>query len=78
MCEEIDGIQLNFASDKLFLLNLLLAFLMFGIALSLKAADFKRIVETPRKAFAGLISQYIFLPLLTYALVLIFTHAMMI
>jgi BASS family bile acid:Na+ symporter len=73
MCEEIDGIQLNFASDKLFLLNLLLAFLMFGIALSLKVADFKRIVETPRKAFAGLISQYIFLPLLTYALVLIFT-----
>ncbi len=72
MCETIDSIQLNFASDKLFLLNLLLAFLMFGIALSLKIADFKRIVESPRKAMAGLLSQYVFLPVLTFALVLLF------
>ncbi len=72
MCDVIDGIHLNFESDKLFLLNLLLAFLMFGIALNLKLSDFKRIVETPRKALAGLLSQYVFLPLLTFALVLIF------
>ncbi|MFI5172537.1 MAG: bile acid:sodium symporter family protein, partial [Chitinophagales bacterium] len=71
MCDSIDSIRLNFSPDKLILLNLLLAFLMFGISLSLKAADFKRIVESPRKAIAGCLSQYVVLPSLTYLLVII-------
>lgn len=71
MCEGIDAIKLNFDEDKLFLLNLILAFLMFGISLSLKIADFKRLFETPRKAIAGVISQYFALPLATYLIVII-------
>lgn len=71
MCEHIDQITLHFDENKLLLLNLLLGFLMFGIALDLKIADFKRIVDSPRKAMAGLLSQYVFLPLLTFALVMI-------
>lgn len=71
MCEYIDTIKLNFSPDKLILLNLLLAFLMFGISLSLKTADFKRIIDSPRKAIAGCISQYLVLPLVTYLLVIV-------
>ncbi|MBC8046639.1 MAG: bile acid:sodium symporter, partial [Fimbriimonadaceae bacterium] len=71
MCEFIDAIKLNFDEDKLFLLNLILAFLMFGISLNLKIADFKRILETPRKALAGFLSQYAALPIVTYLLVLV-------
>jgi BASS family bile acid:Na+ symporter len=70
MCENIDAIQLNFDEEKLFLLNLILAFLMFGISLNLKLADFRRIAETPRKALAGFLSQYIALPAVTFLLVL--------
>lgn len=70
MCEEIDGIQLNFSSDNMLLLNLLLAFLMFGIALDLKTEHFKRLWEYPKKSLVGIGSQYIVLPLLTYLIVL--------
>lgn len=72
MCENIDSLRLNFDPDKLFLLSCLLAFLMFGIALNLKVADFKRIVEAPRKAIAGVLSQYLVLPVITYLIVIIF------
>lgn len=72
MCDSIDAIKLNFEADKLLMLNFLLAFLMFGIALSLKIADFKRIVASPRKALAGLLSQYVALPVITYILVIVF------
>jgi len=70
MCESIDALRLNFDPDKLFMLSCLLAFLMFGIALNLKIADFKRIIEAPRKALAGILSQYVLLPLITYLIVI--------
>ena len=71
MCENIDSLRLNFDPDKLFMLNILLAFLMFGISLNLKVTDFKRILEMPRKAIAGILSQYVLLPIITYMLVII-------
>lgn len=71
MCDTIDSIRLNFDSSNLYLLNFLLAFLMFGIALDLKVEHFKRLIEQPRKAIAGLLSQYVVLPLLTFLIVII-------
>lgn len=67
----IDEIKLNFNSDSLLLLNFLLAFLMFGIALNLKTEDFIRLIKEPRKAIVGILSQWIVLPILSYLLVLI-------
>lgn len=72
MCETIDTIRLNFDNGNLVLLNFLLAFLMFGIALDLKVEHFRRLIENPRKAFAGLLSQYVVLPLITFLIVIIF------
>ncbi len=71
MCESIDAISLRFDQDNLFLLNFILAFLMFGIALDLKVEHFRRLKEEPRKAIAGLLSQYVVLPLLTFLIVII-------
>jgi bile acid:Na+ symporter, BASS family len=71
MCESIDSLQLNFSSENMLLLNLLLAFLMFGIALDLKAEHFKRIWQHPKKSLVGIASQYLILPLLTYLIVLV-------
>lgn len=70
-CETIDGIQLNFDSGNLVLLNFLLAFLMFGIALDLKMEHFRRLIEQPRKAIAGILAQYVALPLLTFLIVVL-------
>ncbi|MBK6815707.1 MAG: bile acid:sodium symporter family protein [Chitinophagales bacterium] len=68
----IDEIRLHMSEGNLLLLNFLLAFLMFGIALNLRTSDFKRLFMYPRKAVAGILSQWIVLPFLTYLLILIF------
>lgn len=69
--ENIDALKLNFSSDSLFLLNLCLAIIMFGIALEIKVEDFKILLKNPRPALLGLLSQFILLPFLTYLLILV-------
>lgn len=71
MLEEIDRSTLNFNQDSLLLLNLSLAIIMFGVALDLKISDFTAVIKNPRSFFAGIISQFIFLPFLTWLFVLI-------
>lgn len=66
---DLESIRLNFNQDALAGLNIALAFIMFGIALSIKKSDFKEIVERPKAAFIGLLSQYILLPVFTFLLV---------
>ncbi|WP_295504070.1 bile acid:sodium symporter family protein [uncultured Pseudoalteromonas sp.] len=55
---------------SLITLNLILAMMMFGIALSLKLADFKRVLKAPRGPITGLLAQFILLPLITWLLTL--------
>ena len=64
----IDEVRLNFSDDNKFLLNLTIAFIMFGVALELETADFKRLVRQPRPVLAGVLSQFLVLPLLTFLL----------
>lgn len=66
----IDDLVLNFHKDDLFLMNLCLMFLMFGIALNLKLAHFKALAEMPKSVWVGLTSQWLLLPLLTCGLIL--------
>lgn len=67
----LDTIRLNFSTDSLYLLNLTLAFIMFGVALELKAEKFKHVVTRPKSIILGFLSQFLALPLLTLALILI-------
>ena len=69
MCEELDGLRLNFSEGNLLLLDLTLAFIMFGVALNLKLVDFKRVWDHPKKAFTGMVSQFLVLPALTFLFV---------
>lgn len=69
MLDPIDQVQLNFSSESLWVLNIAIGFVMFGVALSLKVADFKRIFEAPKAPLVGLTSQLILLPALTFLLV---------
>lgn len=67
---ELDEVRLNFSNSSLWVLNLCLALIMFGVALDLKISDFKRLAETPRSSIVGLVSQFILLPFVTFLLVL--------
>ena len=66
----IDQIQINFDSDSLWTLNLALALVMYGIALDIEVKQFKELFRTPKLVLAGLLSQFILLPALTFLFVL--------
>ncbi|MGO2277312.1 MULTISPECIES: bile acid:sodium symporter family protein [unclassified Psychrobacter] len=54
-----------FEPRSLILLNLILALMMFGVSLSLRLEDFKRIFSFPIAPIAGLFAQFLLLPLAT-------------
>lgn len=65
----LDAVRLNFSTDALIALNALLAAIMFGIALDLDFADFRRVTRRPRALLTGLASQWLLLPAVTVLLV---------
>ena len=69
MNETIDALQLNLGGGGLMIMNVSLAVIMFGVALELKISHFKAIAEQPRGVLAGFISQFMFLPAVTFALI---------
>ncbi|TYP96482.1 BASS family bile acid:Na+ symporter [Tenacibaculum adriaticum] len=72
---QIDDIKINFDTEALWMLNIALAIIMFGVALGIKIDDFKRLLKNPRILFIGMLSQFILLPSLTFfAILLIKPH----
>lgn len=52
-------------------LSLVLAVMVFSVALELKVDDFRRVLQTPRAVVCGLIPQFILLPVGTWAATLV-------
>jgi BASS family bile acid:Na+ symporter len=67
----IDDIQLNFNPTTLVLMNILIGFIMFGVALDLKPTDFKRTFRSPKPFIIGLSAQFVIMPALTFLLVIV-------
>ena len=67
----LDHVRLNFSSSGLLILNITIAFVMFGVALDIKWVNFKDVIMKPKSAITGIISQFILLPLVTFLLVLL-------
>jgi len=67
----LDEIRLNFNEEGLLVLNITLAFIMFGVALGLKVDNFRRVVLKPKSAVVGIFSQFVLMPAMTFLLVLI-------
>ena len=67
----LDNVSLNFDAQAQWILNVSLAFVMFGIALEISISDFKGLLKSPKPIFTGLVSQFFLLPLLTFLLILI-------
>lgn len=67
----IDQVQLNFNPQGLFIINLAIGLMMFGVALEIKFEDFKRVFVAPKAPLIGLGAQFILLPAFTFLLTLI-------
>lgn len=67
----IDNIVLNFDAKSQWVLNIALAFVMFGIALEISINDFKQLLKNPKSIATGVLCQFLFLPILTFILVFI-------
>ena len=69
--KELDTVQIHFDSNGLWVLNIALAVVMFGVALSITVNDFKVLLRQPKLILIGILSQFILLPLLTFLLITI-------
>lgn len=67
----LDGIVLNFDASSVHIMNIALAFIMFGVALGIRFSDFKALIYSPKQVITGIISQFLVLPALTFLLVII-------
>ena len=67
----VDEVRLNFNPASLIALNAVLGFLMFGIALDTRVADFKRVLRMPVAMAVGIAAQFIVLPAVTFGLTLL-------
>ncbi|MFT5193806.1 MAG: BASS family bile acid:Na+ symporter [Cellvibrionaceae bacterium] len=72
---DVDSIALNFNPTTLFILNLILGFVMFGVALDMTFDDFRGIKDRPRSFLIGMVCQFFILPALTFLLVLLLKPA---
>lgn len=69
--EQLDTVRLNFDQSSVNIMNVAIAFIMFGVALSIKLEHFKTLIQHPKPVVLGVIAQYILLPALTFVLVLL-------
>ena len=65
---DIDSVRLNFSPESLMLLNAILSIVMFSIALDLRISDFKKLMLAPKALLTGMVSQFLVLPALTFAM----------
>ena len=69
MVENVDSIQINFDVNSLWLVNITLAIIMFGVALDITVSDFKALFNKPKKVFIGILLQFFLVPAITLLLV---------
>ena len=66
--EDIDSVSLNTSDGTLILLSVVIAVIMFGIALEMKVDDFKTVRHAPKAMIVGIVAQFLLLPAITYLL----------
>lgn len=54
------------SATSLWVLNAILAIMMFGIALSLRASDFVAVCKSPKGPITGLLAQFVLMPFITF------------
>lgn len=65
----MSDVAIDFSTTDLWLVNIAIAFMMFGVAMGMTVDDFRRVRDIPRAPVGGLVAQFLFLPALTSAAV---------
>ena len=68
---QLDPIKINFSESGSLILNIVLALIMFGIALGMRIEQFKMLVHAPKPVIIGTVLQFLILPFLTFVLVIL-------
>ena len=67
----VDQIRLNFSPKVLTALNGVIGLMMYGMALDIHLADFRKVFQTPKAPLIGLGAQFLLLPTFTFLLTLV-------
>lgn len=68
--EALNTVILNFGEGGMMIVNIILAFVMFGVALGIKLDTFKKVFLNPKSVIVGILLQWIALPAVTFAVAL--------
>ncbi len=64
--ESLNSISINFGEGGMMIVNIILAFVMFGVALGIKMQTFKDIFTKPKSVIIGILLQWVALPAVTF------------
>lgn len=67
----LDRVHLNLGSGTGMILSIVLALIMFGIALNIKAETLREVFVKPKSIISGVLLQWVGLPLVTFLLILL-------
>ena len=68
--EALNTVILNFGEGGMMIVNIILAFVMFGVALGIKLDTFKKVFTNTKSVIVGVLLQWIALPAITFAVAL--------
>ena len=68
----IDSIDVTLNAGGMNTINIVLAFVMYGVALGIRPGLFKEVFRKPKSLILGMVCQLVLLPLLTFLLALLF------
>lgn len=63
---KMDPLDPNLGSGEMTLVNIILALVMFGVALGIKVQTFKDVFRNPRSVIVGIVAQWVLLPAVTF------------
>jgi len=69
---KLDDIRINFSAAGMHMVNIVLAFVMFGVALGIRLRMFKEVLRHPKSVLIGFFLQTVGLPAMTFLLVILF------
>ena len=67
----LDSLNINLGAGEMVIVNIILAFVMFGVALGIKVQTFKEGFKSPMSVIVGMLLQWVALPAITCLLAII-------
>lgn len=72
--ESLNSVTINFGESGMAIVNIILAFVMFGVALGIKPQTFKDVFKNPKSVILGILLQWVGLPLVTFLTCIALNH----